>query len=51
MSHQAGVVGHDEGLILTAFAFTPMKGLLLHAANYYGLRSGDGGNVGGPDDR
>jgi hypothetical protein len=37
MSRQAGVTGDDEGLILTAFAFTPMKGLLLYAANYAGL--------------
>ncbi len=36
MSQQAGAAGSDEGLILTAFAFTPIKDLMLYAANYYG---------------
>jgi hypothetical protein len=36
MSRQAGAAGSDEGMILTAFALTPIKDLLLYAANYYG---------------
>ena len=37
MSSQAGAAGDSEGLIMAAFAFTPIKDLLLYAANYYGL--------------
>jgi len=38
MSRQAGVSGKDgEGLILSTFAFTPIKDLVLYAGNYYGL--------------
>jgi outer membrane porin, OprD family len=37
MSRQAGASGDGEGLVLTAFAFTPIKDLLLYAANFYGV--------------
>ena len=35
MSRQAGVPGDGDGMILSAFAFTPIKDLLLYAANYF----------------
>jgi hypothetical protein len=35
MSRQAGVQGDNDGMILSAFAFTPIKDLLLYAANYF----------------
>ena len=38
MSRQAGASGSDDdGMILTSFAFTPIKELLLYAGNYYVL--------------
>jgi outer membrane porin, OprD family len=38
MSRQAGASGEDgEGLILSTFAFTPIKDLALYVGNYYGL--------------
>ena len=36
MSRQAGAAGDGEGLILSAFSFTPLKDLLLYVGNYYG---------------
>ena len=39
MSRQAGASGDGEGLALAAFAFTPIKDLLLYAANFYGVNT------------
>jgi outer membrane porin, OprD family len=39
MSRQAGAPGDGEGLILSGFAFTPIKDLLLYAGNFYGLET------------
>jgi hypothetical protein len=37
MSRQAGAAGDGEGTVLSAFALTPIKDLLLYAGNYYSL--------------
>jgi hypothetical protein len=39
MSRQAGVPGDGDGMILSAFAFTPIKDLVLYAANYFAVNT------------